>query len=140
MRISELIIIILVIAMFSTGFLGFYGALMNANNLTPQNFTGVNNTSSTVTSIRTMHSDISSAQNTTGTSGNIISFAPLNLLHGAYNAVMQAFTLPGIFVNIIGELTSSITGWPRWASDSMNAIIMIIVISALIYLIIGRKF
>jgi len=140
MRISELMIMIFVISMFSMGFLGFYGALMSANDLTPQDFSSTNNTSSTVESIRIMTEDVSSAQNTTGTSGNIISFAPLNLLHGAYNAIMQAFALPGIFISIIGDLTSSITGFPRWAADSLNAIIGIIIISAIIYLIIGRKF
>ena len=139
MKISELIIMIFVIAIFSTGFIGFYAAVLNSNGLTAQNFTSLNNTTATVTAINRIYNDTVQSQNNTGLTGSIITFAPVGLLFGAFNAVMQAFTLPAVLFGMIGDL-GALAGIPVYVTNALIAIVGIMIISAIIYLIIGRPF
>jgi len=132
---------VFVIAIFSTGFIGFYSAMLNANGLTAQGFSYANNTSATVNSLNNIYNTIETSQNqSTGLASGIVSFAPINLLFAAFNAVMTALQTPVFFYNLITDMTAQITGFPLWVSGMFVSIIMIIVISAVIYLIIGRPF
>lgn len=141
MRISEMLITVFVIAMFSTGFVAFYAAMLNANGIAAQNFSYVNNTSATVSSLNNIYNRINTSQSqSSGLSGGIVAFAPINLLFGAFDAIMMAFQVPIFFYSLITDLTAQITGFPLWIAGMLTNIIMVIFISALIYLIIGRPF
>ena len=140
MRLSEMLIIVFLIAIFATGFVGFYGAVMTSENLEYSNFSYANNTSSTLTTIEKMYNRTESAQGESGAGNGLISLAPINLLLGAYDAIMMTFQLPNLFTSMIADMTSQVFGFPTYVGYYLSAIIMIIFISALIYLIIGKVF
>lgn len=140
MKISSLMISVFVIALFSTGFIGFYSAVLGANGMSTTNFTSANDTSSTMSYLYTMYNTTEQGQNSTVSDGVSTDSAPTNIWTAAFNSIMYAFKMPGFYINMINEFTSSATGMPPYVSGFLIAIIMVIVISALIYMIIGREF
>ena len=138
MKISSLLIIIFLISGFVTGFIGFYGALMAANGLTPADFSTSTNTSETLTSIETMYNITEASQNTTAVSGTATSDAPYNLLTGAFNAVMQTLNLPIFFFGLVTDLTTKVTGMPVWFAGIVNGIILVMIIAGLVKFFSGR--
>ena len=139
MRISALILIVLTFSMFSAGLIGYYSSLLNANGLTPKDFNGLNNTSSTISNLYIMYNIVNASQSNSGSSdGTMIGFAPWNLIVGAYNAGMMGIQLPVFFYNMARTMTSSVTGMPAYVFDILSAIILVIVIGAIIYFITGK--
>src|SRR5487761_2175347 len=140
MKIVSLVIATLVIAMFTTGFFTFTAFVLNANGLTPANILSnntENNISATQQTIEEMYAQSVEMQNNTNTGQtNYISFAPWNLITGAYQMVMQSLNAPIFFISLIGDLTSDITGLPTWVSTDLVAIIGIIVVWEIIFLVI----
>ncbi len=145
MKIISLIIATLTIGMFMSGFFTFTALVMHANG---QNvaYTNVmsnntaNNISATQQTIETMYQNSVEMQNNTNTGQqNYISFAPWNLITGAYKSAMQAIQAPIFFISLIGDLVNDITGMPIWVYNDLVAIISAIVVWELVYLIIGRK-
>lgn len=130
MKISTLLITIFMISIFTTGFIGFYGALMSENDLEAQAFNRANNTSTTLTTLETMYNITESSQNTTAVSSTTSTDAPYNLLTGAFNAVLQTLALPAFFSGLITDLTVPL-GIPTWFTASVMGIVLVIIIAGL---------
>jgi hypothetical protein len=138
MKIVSLLIATFVIAMFSSGFFTFASFMFNANGNTP--FAAESNVSESQKSIETMYNQSVTMQNSTNTGNtNVISFAPWNLLTGAYDMLKQSLNAPVFFITLIGDLGSKVTGLPPWVITDLVAIISAIAVWEIIYLIIGRK-
>lgn len=142
MKISSLLITVFIISMFSAGFVGFYGHMLSGvNGLTPnatEDFGALNDTSNVSSIINEMQDIVNASQSTPVEAGDASTDAPYNLLTGAYNAVMQAITLPVFFSNMMGALMFDEFGIPQWFSEGLLAIVSILVIVGLVKFFAGR--
>jgi len=136
MRISSLLIAIFMISLFTTGFIGFYGGLMNANDLGVETFNRVNNTSSTLSTINKMYNITEASQNVSAISDSNYD-APANIFTGAFNAVMQTLTLPSFFSDLLTDLKTA-AGLPDWFYTGAMGIILVLVIAGLVKFFAGR--
>ena len=137
MKISELLMMVFVIGLFTTGYIGFSGMLVGT---AMPSFNNTTDTSTTSSYLHSMYNTVNASQSQTpSNTQNIVAFAPYNLLTGAFSAVMTALNLPAFFYNMITELTTML-GLPLYVGQALDAIILIIIISAILYLIIGRQF
>lgn len=141
MKISSLLIAIFMISIFTTGFVGFYGAVMAYANTvsrgSPASFERTINTSQTLTTIERMYNITEASQNTTAVSGAAVTDAPYNLLTGAFNTVMQTLNLPIFFMGLITDLASA-ANLPFWFTSAVMGIILITIIAGLVKFFAGR--
>lgn len=144
MKLQSMIITILIIGMVSSGLLTYASFVVFSEEAAAgrniADWSTVNNTSTVQQQLQIMYNDSVSMQNASSpASGTIVAFAPLNLLTGAYDMIIQMIKTPIFFINIIGDMTAKVTGMPTWFSNGLIAIISVLVIWEVIYLIIGRK-
>lgn len=136
MKIGTILITLLLIGGFVSGFAGFYGALASQYGMTSHNFTSMSRAEQIANDTSSMMGIVNSSQSDTS-AGNYITLAPTNLLFGAYHAAMLVFNTPMYFISIFSDLMSVI-GLPNWVSPMIIGIIGIIVLFALIEFITGR--
>ena len=137
MKISSLLIVIFLISGFVSGFTLFYGALMNANDLSIYDFNTSANTSQTMSTIESIYNITEASQNTTAVSTSTGFTGPENIITGGYNVIMQVVNLPIFFGGLITDLTSKIFGLPIWATTMFYGIITILIIAAIMTAILG---
>jgi len=141
MKISSLLITIFMISIFTTGFVGFYGAMMAYTNAvsrgSPASFAKTTNTSQTLITIERMYNITEASQNTTADAGTTTTDAPYNLLTGAFNAVMQTLNLPIFFMGLMTDLGTA-ANLPTWFTSAVMGIIFVLIIAGLVKFFAGR--
>ena len=139
MKLSTILITLLLVAGFATGFAGFYGAMFTEYN---QNASIVSSSTLNVTGqiyekTESMYEEIEQSSNQTVNSGASVITGPMNLIYGAYNAGMLVLKTPTLFNAIISDVLTS-AKVPLWAQTMIYAIISIIVLFAIIEFLTGR--
>ena len=146
MRLATILITLLLIGGFTTGVVGFYGALLAtygiADNSPISSYT-LNTTNQTYEMISNQSTMMSSAQRNVSAGTSTSSEAPWNLIIGSYQAVMLILQTPTYLISISSDLMGAGNayglGMPMWVSTMIGGIIFIIVLFALISFITGRE-
>jgi hypothetical protein len=140
MGLSNILITALLICAVSMGLLGFYGgmALTPSSGITASNLTSfyvINNITEKANNISTTFQNASASN---PQSGLYVLTAPVQFIIGAAQAGMLVFDMPNLFNAMVVDVAAPM-GIPSWIVGVVEAIILIIVIFAIIYFIIGRR-
>ena len=141
MKLTMIVITLLLVMGFVSGYMGFFGALAGqyGTNI-PENFASMNMSSSMASNIQTdianQQDKIDTAQNE---SSNVLggATAPVNLISGAFSAGMMLLNAPNYFIAIVSDLTNA-AGMPNWVGTMLIGIISISILGAIIYFITQR--
>lgn len=139
MRLSEMIIILLLVSGFVTGFAGFYGAMMTAYDKSPENFSSLEQTTQVYERTEEMYERINATSEDQISSGTWVITTPLNLLIGSFRAGLLALQIPNYFQNLFTDLSTRVFGVPVWITSMVMALIFIMVIAGIITFL-GKEF
>jgi len=139
MKLSAILITLLLIGGFVTGFASFYGGLSSQYSKSSKNFTTMVQSEEIYERINTSMQTMKQAEqnNTIVTQIVAVVSAPLNLLYGAFNAGMLVLQTPTYFGNILTDLMT-LTNIPSWIQTMVYGIITVIVLFAIIEFVTGR--
>jgi len=140
MKLATILITLLLIGGFVTGFAGFYGALATQYGMSSKNFTTMVQSEEIAERINTTMQTMETAEQEKGIVSQVIAVvsAPLNLLYGAFNSGMLVLQTPTYFGNILNDLMG-LTNIPFWVQTMVYGIITVIVLFAIITFLTGRE-
>jgi len=140
MKLAEILITLLLIGGFVTGFAGFYGGLASQYSKSSTNFTTMVQSEQIAERINSTMQTMEQAEQEKGIISQVVAVvsAPLNLLYGAFNAGMLVLQTPTYFGNIINDLMV-VSGIPFWVQTMVYGIITVIVLFAIIQFLTGRE-
>ena len=138
MKLSTILITLLLIGGFVSGYSGFYGALMAQYGNTSTNFSSLDQSANVTSKISSGMGIMGAAQGDTIESTSYTgALAPLNLVFAAYNAGMLVLSTPNMFYNIIADLWG-VMDMPLWVKTMLYGIIGVIVLFSIVEFITGR--
>lgn len=146
MKIGTLILTLLLVGGFVTGFAGFFGAMavrygvadspgyqdFDSLNMSSQYYIDVQN------DIQSQYDTMNSAQNQSIDTTTTDAWGPGNLINGAYNAGWLVIKTPMYFIALIYDVGKAAM-IPDWAMTMLIATVMCIVIFAVISFLTGRE-
>ena len=135
-----MLIILLLLAGFAGGMLGFYQGLMTTPtyNKTVTDFQTFNQTTRIYDKTYEVFSVMENATNNPPSTGIDYILGPASyLLNGAYNAGMLFLEIPNLFTAMIKDAVY-LAGLPDWSMMIVMGIIYVMIIAGIIYFITGR--
>jgi len=140
MKLTQLLIILLLMAAFASGMIGFYEGLMrtpeyNKNVTDLQSF---NQTQRIYNKTWAVYDVINVTSRDAPPSPIDLIGVPLYLITGAYNAGMLFLEMPNLFAAMVSDIVS-IVGFPEWFGLILNALLFVIILGGIIYFITGRN-
>jgi hypothetical protein len=140
MKLATILITLLLIGGFVTGFAGFYGALATQYSKSSHNFTTIVQSEEIAERVNTSMQTMKEAEQNKTIVSEIVAVvsAPLNLLYGAFNVGMLILQTPIYFYNIVNDLMVA-TDAPFWLQTMLFGIIGVIVLFAVVEFLTGRQ-
>ncbi len=119
MKITALMILLLLLAGFVSGFAGFYGAMLTEYGANTTSFTSLQHTQDIFNKTEPLYTTMQNATQNKTISTDIWGAltAPANLVIAAFQGIMTLFSLPTLFGNIFNDLgvaLAPIGGIPTW--------------------------
>lgn len=144
MRLSQILIVLLLVGGFTTGIAGFYGGLATQYGKTSTNFSTMSQSEAIASDINASMQIMKAAEQNRTIVSQIVAVvsAPLNLLFGAYNAGMIIMRTPAYFSSILSDIIVAIPGTGGvggWVWIMVYGILSVIVLAAIIQFITGRE-
>lgn len=141
MKLATILITLLLIGGFVTGFGGFLGALAGEYGTSTEGFEALNTSAGWYQELQndtsSMYGTMNESQSQGFDTSSLDAWSPTNLVFGAYNAAMLVIQAPAYFMQIIYDLGSAV-GVPGWFITMLYAIVSVTVIFALIGFLTGR--
>ncbi len=138
MKLSQMLIILLLVAGFASGMIGFYQGMMTSYGKDTKNLQTFNQTQIIFDKTEEIYGVINTTSRDAPPSPIDLIGVPLYLITGAYNAGMLLLEMPNLFMAMISDGVS-LAGFPEWAGLITIGIIMVMVISGIIYFITNRR-
>jgi len=137
MKLTQMLIILLLVAGFASGMIGFYQGMMTSYGKSAEDFSTFNQTTRIYNKTYEIFDVINTSSRDAPPTPIDIIGVPLYLVTGAYNAGMLLLEMPNLFMAMISD-GISLAGFPEWAGMIIIGIIMVMIISGIIYFITSR--
>jgi hypothetical protein len=138
MKLSEMLIILLLVAGFASGMIGFYQGMMTSYGKTTENLQTFNQTARIYNKTYEIFDIMNTTSRDAPPSPIDLIGVPLYLITGAYNAGMLFLEMPNLFMAMISDAVS-LAHLPEWSMMIVMGILMVMVIAGIIYFITGRN-
>lgn len=138
MKLSQMLIILLLVAGFASGLIGFYQGMMTSYGKDTESFASFNQTQRIYNKTYEIFDIMNTTSRNAPPSPIDLIGVPLYLITGAYNAGMLFLEIPNLFMAMVSDAVG-LAGFPEWSMLIVMGIIMIMVIAGIIYFITGRN-
>ena len=137
MKLTQIIIIALLVAGFASGMIGFYGGMMDSYGKTTEDLQTFNQTARIYNKTYEIFDVINTSSRDAPPTPIDLIGVPLYLVTGAYNAGMLLLEIPNLFMAMISDGVK-LAVFPEWFGMIIIGIMMVMIIAGIIYFITGR--